>query len=75
MGRCRRRPRAEEDGGFWAIGLRKADPYAVFDGIEMSTRRTGAIQLARLMDLNLSVQLLPPLRDVDEPADGASGKP
>lgn len=58
-----------DDGGFWAIGLRKADPYAVFDGIEMSTSRTGALQLARLLDLNLSVQLLPPLRDVDEPAD------
>ena len=26
-----------DDGGFWAIGLRDADPYAVFDGIEMST--------------------------------------
>jgi glycosyltransferase A (GT-A) superfamily protein (DUF2064 family)/SAM-dependent methyltransferase len=58
-----------DDGGFWAIGLRNVDPYAVFDGIEMSTDRTGAIQFARLLDLNLSVQLLPPLRDVDEPAD------
>ena len=58
-----------DDGGFWAIGLRAADPYTVFDGIEMSTSRTGAMQLARLLDLNLSVQLLPPLRDVDEPAD------
>jgi hypothetical protein len=58
-----------DDGGFWAIGLRDADPYAVFDGIEMSTDRTGAIQFARLLDLNLSVQLLPPLRDIDEPAD------
>jgi glycosyltransferase A (GT-A) superfamily protein (DUF2064 family) len=58
-----------DDGGFWAIGLRDADPYAVFEGIEMSTSRTGPIQFARLLDLNLSVQLLPPLRDVDEPAD------
>ena len=58
-----------DDGGFWAIGLRDADPYAVFDRIEMSTDRTGAMQLARLLDLNLSVQLLPPLRDIDEPAD------
>ena len=58
-----------DDGGFWAIGLREADPSAVFDGIEMSTSRTGAIQLARLLDLNLSVEFLPPLRDVDEPAD------
>jgi glycosyltransferase A (GT-A) superfamily protein (DUF2064 family)/SAM-dependent methyltransferase len=58
-----------DDGGFWAIGLRDADPYAVFDGIEMSTNRTGAIQFARLLDLKLSVQLLPPLRDIDDPAD------
>jgi rSAM/selenodomain-associated transferase 1 len=58
-----------DDGGFWAIGLRDVDPYDVFDGIEMSTSRTGATQLARLLDLGLSVQLLPPLRDVDEPAD------
>ncbi len=58
-----------EDGGFWAIGLRSADPDAVFDGVPMSTDRTGAAQLARLASLGLSVELLPPLRDVDEPAD------
>jgi glycosyltransferase A (GT-A) superfamily protein (DUF2064 family)/SAM-dependent methyltransferase len=58
-----------EDGGFWAIGLRDADPEAVFAGIAMSTDRTGAAQLARLAMLGLSVELLPPLRDVDEPAD------
>ncbi len=58
-----------EDGGFWAIGLRSADPYAVFQGIPMSTDRTGAAQLARLADLDLQVRLLPPLRDVDLPAD------
>jgi rSAM/selenodomain-associated transferase 1 len=58
-----------EDGGFWAIGLRSVDPYAVFAGIPMSTDRTAAAQLARLSALGLSVELLPPLRDVDEPAD------
>lgn len=58
-----------EDGGFWAIGLRGGDPRAVFEGIEMSTDRTGAAQLARLGALGLSVTLLPPLRDVDVPAD------
>ena len=58
-----------DDGGFWAIGLRGADPYAVFAGVPMSTPRTGAAQLARLVGLGLSVRLLPPLRDVDEPAD------
>jgi SAM-dependent methyltransferase len=58
-----------EDGGFWAIGLREVEPAAVFDQIPMSTARTGAAQLARLIDLGLSVRLLPPLRDVDLPSD------
>jgi glycosyltransferase A (GT-A) superfamily protein (DUF2064 family)/SAM-dependent methyltransferase len=58
-----------EDGGFWAIGLRGVDPAACFAGVPMSTARTGAAQLARLVDLGLSVKLLPPLRDVDEPSD------
>jgi glycosyltransferase A (GT-A) superfamily protein (DUF2064 family) len=58
-----------EDGGFWAIGLRIADPHQVFAGIPMSTDRTGAAQLARLAELGLQVRLLPPLRDVDLPAD------
>jgi SAM-dependent methyltransferase len=58
-----------EDGGFWAIGLRSADPHAVFDGIPMSSERTGAAQLARLSGLGLTVELLPPLRDVDLPVD------
>jgi glycosyltransferase A (GT-A) superfamily protein (DUF2064 family) len=58
-----------EDGGFWAIGLRSADPARVFAGIPMSSDRTGAAQLARLAELDLQVRLLPPLRDVDLPAD------
>jgi glycosyltransferase A (GT-A) superfamily protein (DUF2064 family)/SAM-dependent methyltransferase len=72
-----------EDGGFWAIGLRTPDPRSalrqaqgtsaerVFDGIEMSTARTGSAQLARLLSLGRSVKLLPPLRDIDEPKDAA----
>jgi glycosyltransferase A (GT-A) superfamily protein (DUF2064 family) len=61
-----------EDGGFWAIGLRTSDAVAgVFAGIEMSTGRTGSAQLARLLSLDRSVKLLPPLRDIDEPADAA----
>jgi len=60
-----------EDGGFWAIGLRSPDPETVFAGVEMSTARTGSAQLARLLALGRSVKLLPPLRDVDEPEDGA----
>ena len=58
-----------EDGGFWAIGLRTPDVESRFAGIEMSTRRTGSAQLARLVSLGHTVKLLPPLRDVDEPAD------
>jgi glycosyltransferase A (GT-A) superfamily protein (DUF2064 family)/SAM-dependent methyltransferase len=61
-----------DDGGFWAIGLRDADPEACFRSIPMSTDRTGAAQLNRLVDLGLSVKLLAPLRDVDEPADAAA---
>lgn len=57
------------DGGFWAIGLRGVDPDRCFAGIPMSTPRTGAAQLNRLVDLGLDIKLLPPLRDVDEPAD------
>jgi glycosyltransferase A (GT-A) superfamily protein (DUF2064 family)/SAM-dependent methyltransferase len=58
-----------DDGGFWAIGLRAGHPAGVFDDIPMSTSRTGSAQLARLFDLGLSVTLLPPLRDVDQPVD------
>lgn len=57
------------DGGFWAIGLAGVNPDHCFAGIPMSTPRTGAAQLNRLVDLRLNIKLLPPLRDVDEPAD------
>jgi glycosyltransferase A (GT-A) superfamily protein (DUF2064 family) len=58
-----------EDGGFWAIGLRYGHPPGLFDGVPMSTSRTGSAQLARLINSGLSVKLLPPLCDVDRPAD------
>jgi glycosyltransferase A (GT-A) superfamily protein (DUF2064 family)/SAM-dependent methyltransferase len=58
-----------EDGGFWAIGLRSGHPAGIFEGVRMSTCRTGSAQLARLFDFGLTVKLLPPLRDVDRPAD------
>lgn len=58
-----------EDGGFWAIGLRHGHPPGLFDGVPMSTSRTGSAQLARLINSGLSVKLLPPLRDVDRPSD------
>ncbi len=55
-----------DDGGYWAIGLR--DPRlatALIPGVPMSTQHTGAIQLRRLLDANLRVQLLDRLTDVD----------
>ena len=53
-----------EDGGYWAVGLKRADPR-VFAGVPMSRSDTGRIQLERLMDLGLRTRLLPVLRDVD----------
>jgi rSAM/selenodomain-associated transferase 1 len=52
------------DGGWWAIGLRRADARA-FAGIPMSTARTGLDQLARLRALGHDVALLPTLVDLD----------
>jgi hypothetical protein len=53
------------DGGYWAIGLRAADP-AVFAGIPMSQAHTGTAQRARLAELGLDPAVLPALRDVDD---------
>jgi rSAM/selenodomain-associated transferase 1 len=57
-----------EDGGYWSIGLRRADPR-VFCGVPMSTASTARSQLARLRALNLRVGFLATLRDVDRYAD------
>lgn len=57
-----------EDGGYWAIGLRRPDPRA-FAGVPMSVADTGARQEAALQRLGLRVRLLPTLRDVDLIAD------
>lgn len=56
------------DGGYWAIGLRSADPR-VFAGIPMSTAVTGTAQRRRLHALGLRTVELPVLRDVDTIAD------
>jgi hypothetical protein len=53
-----------EDGGYWAIGLRRPDPRA-FLGVPMSAADTGTCQEAALRRLGLRVDLLPTLRDVD----------
>jgi hypothetical protein len=53
-----------EDGGYWAIGLRRPDPRAFAD-VPMSIAETGARQEEALRGLGLRVGLLPTLRDVD----------
>lgn len=52
------------DGGWWAIGLRRADPK-IFLGVPMSTSKTGLWQEDRLQVLGLRWLALPVLRDVD----------
>ena len=52
------------DGGYWGIGLRRADP-AVFRGVPMSEPQTGRAQRTRLAELGLRTRMLPPLLDVD----------
>ncbi|WP_326796685.1 DUF2064 domain-containing protein [Streptomyces sp. NBC_01808] len=56
------------DGGFWALGLARPDPE-LLRGVPMSTPHTGAAQHRRLVEAGLRVRELPPLRDVDTPAD------
>jgi len=66
-----------DDGGYWVIGLRAADPR-VFEGVPMSEPTTGAAQRARLAELGLTVAELPPLLDVDTIEDArevAAGAP
>jgi len=57
-----------EDGGYWGIGLRRADAR-VFAQVPMSTARTGERQRLRLEELGLRTGALPVLRDVDCHAD------
>jgi len=53
-----------EDGGWWTIGLHRADPR-VFVGVPMSTDQTCNDQRARLATLGLRTTLVPMLRDID----------
>jgi glycosyltransferase A (GT-A) superfamily protein (DUF2064 family) len=55
------------DGGWWALGLRRARS-SLLHGVPMSTATTGAAQLERLRSAGLSVELLPALTDVDDAA-------
>jgi rSAM/selenodomain-associated transferase 1 len=54
-----------EDGGYWIIGIRRPIP-GMFDGVPMSTNRTGAAQLSRLRALGVSCTVITSMRDVDE---------
>jgi hypothetical protein len=56
------------DGGYWAIGLRRADRSALL-GVPMSSPHTLAVQRMRLHALGLAVAELETLRDVDTFAD------
>ena len=53
-----------DDGGWWAIGLRRADAR-VFMGVPTSRPDTADRQRARLFELGLRTRALPVLRDVD----------
>ena len=54
-----------DDGGWWAIGWRQADPRAVFTGVPMSTSSTGSDQEARLRTLGFDVFRAESKRDID----------
>jgi uncharacterized protein len=54
------------DGGYWAIGFADARrAVTAIEGIPMSTSHTGALQLRRLHELGMRVQILDTLVDVD----------
>jgi rSAM/selenodomain-associated transferase 1 len=57
-----------EDGGFWLLGLREVDPGLVL-GVPMSRPDTGSLQLLRLEQAGLRVQLVPELTDIDTAAE------
>lgn len=57
-----------DDGGWWAIALRRPDPLC-FLGVPMSATTTGSDQRRRLLDLGWSVADLPSLRDIDTADD------
>jgi rSAM/selenodomain-associated transferase 1 len=59
---------AAPDGGYWTIGLRRADAR-VFHGVPMSTDRTAAVQRTRFAELGLRYAEVDPLRDVDTIVD------
>lgn len=61
-----------DDGGFWALGLRRAESGQLLLDVPMSTETTGERTLAALRGQGLRVAILPKLRDVDTAADAAA---
>lgn len=55
---------AAPDGGYWALGLRRADAL-VFEGVPMSSDDTGPAQRRQMAARGLRWAELPVLRDVD----------
>lgn len=54
------------DGGYWAIGFADArNAAAAIRGVPMSSAHTGAVQLRRLREQGMRVQILDTLVDVD----------
>ena len=58
-----------EDGGWWALGLRRSGAARCLAGVAMSTDHTGADTLAALTADSHRVEPLPTLRDVDTVSD------
>jgi uncharacterized protein len=57
-----------EDGGYYAVGVRRPAP-GLFDSVEWSTPRAYAQTARNASRLNLRLLELPPWYDVDTPAD------
>lgn len=56
------------DGGYVALALRRHDPQ-LFSNIHWSTASVASKQRERIAQLGWSFACLPPLHDIDEPAD------
>ncbi len=58
------------DGGYCLLGLNRGGTIApIFQDMPWSTNQVLPLTRQRLADLGLRVHLLPPLRDIDTPAD------
>ncbi len=58
-----------EDGGWWALGLRRSGAARCLVNVAMSTDHTGADTLAALTQEQHRVELMPMMRDVDTVGD------